>query len=195
VYHNCTLYTVIYFQFYELHNLSLDCAHAWDFLAGRRWGANCSVLLQTTVYPCYTVCVLFPLLGVLSEVKKDHLMWIPNPSVCLSPTMSGWTVGRIVMKFGIGVIYRNLCGKCEFDECWLRNSHTSLKGVNEILLFLYICRRVCRNAKSDYWLRHIRPSLRLSVRMEQIRLIPDGFSWSLIFEIFSEKLSSKWKFY
>jgi hypothetical protein len=144
--------TVINFQFYELHNLSLDCARAW-VLVGE--GVNSRVVLQTALYPSCTVCVLlFPLLGVLSEVKKDCLMWIPHPcvclSVCLSPTISGWTVGRIVMKFNTGVIYRNLCGKYEFGECWLRNSHTSLKGVNEILPFLYICRRVHKNAKSDY---------------------------------------------
>jgi hypothetical protein len=53
-------------------------------------------------------------------------------SVCLSPTISSRTVGRIVMKFGI------LCGKYEFGECCLRNIHISLKGVNEILPLLYI---------------------------------------------------------
>jgi len=63
-----------------------------------------------------------------------------------------------------------------------------------VLLSSAFLRRVRKIAKSDSFLRNVRPSARQSVRPHGTTLLPlDGFSWNLMHEDFFENLSRKFK--
>jgi len=74
-----------------------------------------------------------------------EMVLIPcTDTLTLSPTISVWTVCRIVMKVAIDIIYKTVLSKFEFHENRRSGVHTLLKDVSEfrpkISVFIDWCR-------------------------------------------------------
>jgi len=74
---------------------------------------------------------------------------------------------------------------------WIRTDIIFLPTIGWLVFF----KHVHKIPKSDYYLRHVCPSVRPSVCPHRTtRLPPDRFSWNFIFKDFFENLPRKFKF-
>jgi hypothetical protein len=112
-YDTCTLCTGIYFQFYtyELQNLSLNYVRVSEFWVEE---VNCTVLLQTTIYPYCMLCVVLFSLVRRSFRSKQRPSYVDTTYICLSVTynqrLNCWSNCHEIR-------YRSYLQKFVWEEC------------------------------------------------------------------------------
>ena len=103
---------------------------------------------------------------------------------CILTTQRGWLTLRFTSWFLFSAFHPSVTPVVLFYEKYIT--------IHNIRIHCSIFRRFCKIAKSDYYLRHVCPSV---LPHATTRLPVDGFLWNLIFEDFFENLLRKFMFH